>query len=351
MLPRTLSGAIKQEALALGFDAVGISRVTDSRQPVAISDQPNITAHDPDAPFSHRLYDRLTEWLRRGYHGAMAWMGQRPEKRADPRQILPDCRSIVSVAVNYLTEHRVDERTGYGRIARYAWGKDYHKVVGERLKQLEQWIRRIAPEAETRCYVDTGPIMEKVWAEQAGLGWIGKHSNLVSEEYGSWLLLGEILTTLDLEPDEPATDLCGSCTLCIQACPTKAIVEPYVVDATRCISYLTIELRGDQSAISEELQSRLGNKIFGCDDCLDVCPFNLRADPTREPVFQPTPLTLAPRLDMLAQMDESTFTTTFRESPIRRAKHAGLLRNVAMAQRNQEQAEARHRLGTAPLST
>jgi epoxyqueuosine reductase len=330
----TLSGAIKQEARALGFDAVGIARIDASA-----------------SPRQHTRFARLTQWLERGFHGTMAWMGQRPEKRADPRQILPDCRSIISVAVNYLTEHCADERMGYGRIARYAWGRDYHKVVGDRLKQLDHGIRRMAPEAETRCYVDTGPIMEKVWAEQAGLGWIGKHSNLVSDEHGSWLLLGEILTTLDLEPDEPATDLCGSCTLCIQACPTKAIVEPYVVDATRCISYLTIELRGDQAAIPEELQSRLGNKVFGCDDCLDVCPFNLRADPTREPAFQPIPLALAPRLDLLAQMDESTFTTTFRQSPIRRARHAGLLRNVAMAQRNQGQAEARHRLGTAPLST
>ena len=313
-----LSGAIKQEARALGFDAVGIARVAA-----------------PASPRQHRLLARLTQWLERGFHGTMAWMGRTPEKRADPRQILPECRSIISVGVNYLTEHRADERPGYGRIARYAWGKDYHKVIGDRLKQLDHRIRSMAPEAETRSYIDTGPIMEKAWAEQAGLGWIGKHSNLVSTEYGSWLLLGEILTTLDLEPDEPASDLCGSCTLCIQACPTKAIVEPYIVDATRCISYLTIELRGGQTAIPDELQTRLGNKIFGCDDCLDVCPFNLRAEPTREPAFQPTALTLAPGLDTLAHMDESTFATVFRQSPIRRAKYAGLLRNIAMVQRNQ----------------
>lgn len=334
MFHRTLSGAIKDEARALGFDAVGIARVDA-----------------PDSPRHHTLFTRLTQWLERGFHGTMAWMGQRPERRADPRQILAECRSIISVGVNYLTQHRAGEQTGYGRIARYAWGKDYHTVIGDRLKQLDHGIRRMAPEADTRYYVDTGPVMEKAWAQEAGLGWIGKHSNLVSDEYGSWLLLGEILTTLDLEPDEPATDLCGSCTLCIQACPTKAIVDPYIVDATRCISYLTIELRGDQSTIPEEFKSDLGNKIFGCDDCLDVCPFNLRAEPTQEPAFQPTPLTLTPSLDTLAQMDESTFTTTFRQSPIKRAKHAGLLRNVAMAQRNQEQTEARHRLGTVPLST
>ncbi len=313
-----LSGAIKQEARALGFDAVGIARIDASA-----------------SPRQHTLLTRLTQWLDRGFHGTMAWMGRTPEKRADPRQVLPGCRSIISVGANYLTEHRADERPGYGRIARYAWGKDYHNVLGDRLTQLEQRIRSIAPEASTRSYVDTGPVMEKAWAEQAGLGWIGKHSNLVSTQYGSWLLLGEILTTLELEPDEPATDLCGSCTLCIQACPTKAIVEPYVVDATRCISYLTIELRGDQTTIPDELQSRLGNRIFGCDDCLDVCPFNLRAEPTQEPAFQPTPLVLAPSLDTLSRMDEPTFSTVFQQSPIRRAKHAGLLRNVAMAQRNQ----------------
>ncbi|MBI5672925.1 MAG: tRNA epoxyqueuosine(34) reductase QueG [Nitrospirae bacterium] len=212
--------------------------------------------------------------------------------------------------------------------------RSYHKLFDSRLKQLEQVIHRMAPDAQTRSYSDTGPIMEKAWAEQAGLGWIGKHSNLVSAEYGSWLLLGEILTTLSLEADEPATDLCGSCTLCIQACPTRAITEPYIVDATRCISYLTIELRGDQTAIAHELQGGMGNKIFGCDDCLDVCPFNLRAEPTQENAFQPSRWSLSPHLNELSQLDEQTFAIVFHQSPIRRAKHQGLLRNVGIAQRN-----------------
>lgn len=241
---------------------------------------------------------------------------------------------MISVGVNYLTEHRADEQPGYGRIARYAWGKDYHKLFETRLRQLEQFIHHLVPDAQTRSYSDTGPIMEKAWAERAGLGWIGKHSNLVSPEHGSWLLLGEILTTLDLEPDEPATDLCGSCTLCIQACPTQAITEPYVVDATRCISYLTIELRGDESVIPQELQTGMGNKIFGCDDCLDVCPFNLRSEPTREEAFQPSSITLSPDLKILSELDDSTFFTLFQQSPIRRAKLHGLRRNVAIAQRN-----------------
>ena len=312
-----LSRAIKQQALELGFDAVGIARVETS-------------ACEPGTRFT-----RLIDWLGRGYHGTMAWMGRTPEKRADPRQVLAGCRSMISVGINYLTDHRADEGPGQGRIARYAWGHDYHTVLEGRLRQLEEHIRALAPDAVTRVYVDTGPIMEKAWAQQAGLGWIGKHSNLVSSQFGSWLLLGEILTTLELDPDEPGSDLCGSCTLCIQACPTMAIAEPYTVDATRCISYLTIELRDGESAIAPELQQRMGNKIFGCDDCLDVCPFNLRAEPTAEEAFQPTPLTLAPRLEALSAMDDAAFSAQFRHSPVKRTKLSGLLRNVAIAQRNQ----------------
>ncbi len=309
-----LSSAIKQAAYELGFDAVGIAVVEPA---------------DGGAPAP--LLARLRSWLERGYHGTMAWMGRDPAKRADPRLVLPGCRSIISVGMNYLTEQRADERPGRGRIARYAWGEDYHTVLSDRLAQLEGRVRSLAPGAVMRRYVDTGPVMEKAWAERAGLGWIGKHSNLVSARFGSWLLLGEILTTLELDPDEPATDLCGSCSLCIQACPTKAIPEPYVVDATRCISYLTIEFRGPLDAIPADLRSRMGNKIFGCDDCLDVCPFNLRADPGREPAFEPTPVTLGPDLEALQRMDQHTFESMFKRSPIKRAKHAGLLRNIAIA--------------------
>ena len=257
-----------------------------------------------------------------------------PARRADPQHVLPGCRSLISVGMNYLTNHRANEQPGFGRIARYAWGKDYHRVIGKKLRQLEARIAALGPAAATRSYVDTGPIMEKAWAQQAGLGWIGKHSNLVSAEFGSWLLLGEILTTLELDPDEPAADLCGSCSLCIQACPTAAIVEPYVVDARRCVSYLTIEFRGPQEAIPGELATKMGNRIFGCDDCLDVCPFNLRGESTSEPAFIPSPMTLAPRLDELGSMKEQSFAETFHDSPIRRAKRQGLARNVAIARAN-----------------
>jgi epoxyqueuosine reductase len=236
--------------------------------------------------------------------------------------------------MNYYTNNRADEKPGMGRIARYAWGKDYHLVMSRRLAQLESKIAALAPGVITKSYSDTGPIMEKAWAQQAGLGWIGKHSNLVSADGGSWLLLGEILTTLDLTADEPATDLCGSCTLCIQACPTGAILEPYIVDARLCISYLTIELRGGREVISDDLASQMGNRIFGCDDCLDVCPFNLRADATSEPAFAPTPLTLVPDLQALSQISQEDFSSTFKESPLKRAKLSGLLRNVGIAQEN-----------------
>lgn len=330
----SITAAIKREARALGFNAVGITRISGKSTESAAGDQERSPPLHSETAVPQRLFNRLTEWLRRGYQGTMAWIERAPDKRADPCQVLPGCRSIISLGINYLTDHRANEPPGYGRIARYAWGKDYHKLFDSRLKQLEQLIHRMAPDAKTRTYSDTGPIMEKAWAEQAGLGWIGKHSNLVSAEYGSWLLLGEVLTTLELEADEPATDLCGSCTLCIQACPTGAITEPYVVDATRCISYLTIELRGDETIIPHELQAGMGNKIFGCDDCLDVCPFNLRAEPTRENTFQPSSWSLAPHLSELSKLDERTFATVFQQSSIRRAKHQGFLRNVAIAQRN-----------------
>jgi epoxyqueuosine reductase len=328
----SLAEAIKREARILGFDAVGISRVDGNSQP--LGELSASFPFDPDSPLSHRLFNRLAEWLRRGYQGTMAWMTRDPGRRSNPRVVLPGCRSMVSVGMNYYTDNRANEQPGMGRIARYAWGKDYHTVMSRRLAQLEAKIVALAPSVTTRAYVDTGPIMEKAWAQEAGLGWIGKHSNLVSAECGSWLLLGEILTTLDLDPDEPATDLCGSCTLCIQACPTGAIVEPYVVDARLCISYLTIELRGGRETISDELASQMGNRIFGCDDCLDICPFNLRADATAEPAFAPSPLTLAPSLQVLAQIGEEGFASSFKESPLKRAKRNGLLRNVGIAQEN-----------------
>ncbi|MGQ0810419.1 MAG: tRNA epoxyqueuosine(34) reductase QueG [Nitrospiraceae bacterium] len=323
----SLTDTIKQEARALGLDAVGVSRIESPPRSSAISNQPT--------PLPTLLHERLMEWLERGYQGVMAWMGREPAHRADPAKVLDGCRSIISVGINYASFQRADESPGHGRVARYAWGKDYHRVLGDRLAQLEARIATLAPDARTRSYVDTGPVMEKPWAQQAGLGWIGKHSNLVSPHYGSWLLLGEILTTLELDHDEPGTDLCGSCSLCIQACPTGAITEPYVVDARRCISYLTIELRGAADKLPDDLAPKLGNRIFGCDDCLDICPYNTQAPPGTEPAFQPSGITLAPRLSELAAISEADFIRMFRESPIKRTTYVGLRRNVAQAMHNE----------------
>jgi len=305
----TLSERMKSKARDLGFQAVGVSRVASDR---------------PEAV-------RLTEWLSQGYHGDMSWMSRTAAKRKNPALLLPGIRAIVSVGMNYYTEDQPDDRPGYGRIARYARGADYHRILGERLESLVAFLDAEAPDSRNRAYVDTGAVMEKAWAQRAGLGWIGKHSNLVSGRYGSWLLLGEVLTTADLDPDEPGSDLCGTCSLCIRTCPTGAITESYVVDARRCLSYLTIEQKGQ---IPQEFQKALGNRIFGCDDCLDVCPYNHQATPTEEPAFRATPLTLNPDLDSLARQSAEEFRAAFHDSPIRRATHEGLQRSGAIALKN-----------------
>src|SRR6059036_347906 len=235
----TLTERVKRKALDLGFQAVGISRVT--------SDRPEAAS--------------LAEWLGRGYHGEMHWMARTAKKRQNPALLLPGIRAIVSVGMNYDTEDQPDDRPGHGRIARYARGEDYHQVLGERLKALASFLQAEAPDSRSRAYADTGAVMEKAWAQRAGLGWIGKHSNLVSARHGSWLVLGEVLTTAALNPDEPGADLCGTCTLCIRACPTGAITEPYVVDARRCISYLTIELHQPGDKIPDDLARKMGNRI------------------------------------------------------------------------------------------
>ena len=305
----TITEKVKRNALDLGFQVVGVSRVTSDRPESA----------------------RLAEWLARGYHGEMNWMARTAAKRKNPALLLPGIRAIISLGMNYYTDDRPDGGPGQGRIARYARGKDYHRVLGQRLESLASFLRAEAPDSRSLAHVDTGAVMEKAWAQRAGLGWIGKHSNLVSGRYGSWLLLGEVLTTAELSPDEPGADLCGTCTLCIKSCPTGAITEPYVVDARRCLSYLTIERRGH---IPEEFQAALGNYVFGCDDCLDVCPYNHQATPTAEPAFRATPLTLNPDLDGLARQSAEEFQAAFRGSAVRRAGHEGLRRSAAVARKN-----------------
>ncbi len=234
----------------------------------------------------------LRGWLDRGYQATMGWMERTAEKRMDPRKVLEGARSVIVTALNYYHPVVHAEDAAVGKISRYAWGDDYHKVVLEKLELFSAWIRETFPGTTALAYVDTGPLMEKALAARAGIGWEGKHANIITREYGSWLFLGEIVTTLALPPDEPAVDHCGSCRLCIDACPTQAIVEPYVVDAGKCISYLTIEHRGE---ISGKEKENFKNWIFGCDICQDVCPWNQKfAQPSGESRLGPHPGNEAP---------------------------------------------------------
>ncbi len=300
----TLTERIKAKALELGFTKVGIARAEELTEEAL----------------------RLRQWLGRGFHASMEWMARNVEKRTDPRRIVPGAKSVICVAMNYFTPTTHVNASGVGKISRYAWGDDYHDIVGDKLKALWGWLQEEFPGVEGRYYVDTGPVMEKVWAQRAGIGWIAKHSNVITQEVGSWVFLGEVITTLELKYDEPATDHCGTCTLCIEACPTEAIVEPYVVDSARCLSYLTIEHRGE---IEGDVRERFENWIYGCDICQDVCPWNHKfAAATDEQGFFPREWNVAPRLEAWSGMTQEEFSEKFNRSPIKRTKLAGLKRNI-----------------------
>jgi len=271
----------------------------------------------------------LRTWLDSGYAASMAWIGRNADRRSDARLVLPGARSVIAVALNYYTPQSHGSGPGTGKISRYAWGDDYHDILGEKLEQLWSWLRAESPGAEGRFYCDTGPVMEKAWAQRAGIGWLGKHGNIITPDQGSWVFLGELITTLELAYDAPATDHCGTCTLCLEACPTGAIVEPYVVDSTRCLSYLTIEHRGE---IDESLRSHLGGWIYGCDICQDVCPWNRKfARESEEPGFQPRAGNITPDLQSWSAMSVAEFQERFRGSAVKRTRHEGLLRNIRAA--------------------
>lgn len=270
---------------------------------------------------------RLKEWLARGYHGEMSWMARDVEKRLDPLELFPQARSIVVVALNYYTpdQHREDSRTG--KVSRYAWGDDYHDVLKTKLESLLSWIREQAPEAAGKICVDIQPTMDKAWAVRAGLGWLGKHTNVITPEYGSWIFIGELLLNLDLEPDAiPAEDHCGTCTMCIDACPTHAITEPYVVDSNRCISYATIELRTPELPTS--MQQDLSGWLYGCDICQDVCPWNRFEEGTDEARFAPREGNVNAELDELLALTPEAYAVRFRGSAMKRTKLTGLQRNA-----------------------
>ena len=300
-----LAQLIKDQARELGFEKVGIV---------------------PAQPLEEEGF-RLHQWLARGYHGDMKWMARDPEIRADPRKLFPAARSVVVVALNYYTpdEHASSPETG--KVSRYAWGDDYHDVLSSKLKALLGWIHEQAPAAEGKVCVDIQPMMDKVWAQRAGLGWIGKHTNLITTEYGSWVFIGELLLSIDLDYDtEQLEDHCGTCTLCIDACPTQAITDPYVVDSARCISYATIELR--EPAIPDAVSKHLEGWFYGCDICQDVCPWNRFEQVTKESRFQPREGNVNARLSELMELDQNAYAERFRGSAMKRAKLSGLQRNA-----------------------
>ena len=267
----------------------------------------------------------LFDWLARGYHASMQWMARDPERRADIEKVLPGAQTVISVVMNYNTGHQPCDDCGALKVSRYAWGTDYHLVMGEKLKALQRALEELAPDAKTLTYVDTGPVMEKVWAQRAGLGWIGKNTNLLTRRFGSWVFLGELITTVKLPTDDIHTDYCGSCTRCLDACPTDAFPEPYVLDSNKCISYWTIEHRGE---FPKELGLNFDGWVFGCDVCQDVCPWNTFGQPTGDDAYAPDPNVFCQQTERWKTLTPDEFKATFAKSPIRRTGHDGLMRNI-----------------------
>jgi epoxyqueuosine reductase len=268
-------------------------------------------------------------WLGKGGHGEMSYMERGEEKRCDPQKVLPNARSIVVLALNYFqggAAHTAAATAKTGKIARYAWGDDYHDLIQSKLDKVDEFLRQFG--GQQKSYVDTGPVLERDHAAEAGVGWHGKSTMLINERLGTWFFLAEVLTTLELPPDEPVPDRCGTCERCIKACPTGAITAPHRLDARRCISYLTIELKGP---IPLELRASIGNRIFGCDDCLDACPWNRFAKVSRETAFSARHSTAGMSLRDYLNLDDTEFRTLFRNSPIKRIKRRGFLRNVCVA--------------------
>jgi epoxyqueuosine reductase len=300
--------AIRDRALALGFDAVGFTT-------------PALSA---------AARQNLAEYLALGHHGDMGWLVEKAERRRDPKVLWPDARSVVVLGMNYAPAEdplAITARRADGAISVYARGRDYHDIVKKRLKVLARWIAATFP-GELKVFVDTAPVMEKPLAARAGIGWQGKHTNLVSREFGSWLFLGEIFLANALAPDEPEIDHCGSCRACLDACPTAAFPAPYQLDARRCISYLTIEHKGH---IDRALRAPIGNRIYGCDDCLAICPWNKFAQTAHESGFAPRDATATPSLADLAALDDAAFRALFAGSPVKRTGRDRFLRNVLIA--------------------
>jgi epoxyqueuosine reductase len=307
MTPAARAARARALALGSGFDLAGVAAA--------------------DAPAELAFF---AEWIARGHAGEMAYLTTQREKRSDLRAAFPWARSVVSVGLQYDTgvPYSTDSPSDRGWIARYAWGDDYHDVMKAMLERLAAALAAELGPLQSRVYVDTGPVVERAYAAAAGLGAWGKNTCLLHPEHGSWFFLGEVITDVEMEPDRPRTDMCGTCTACLDACPTGALVAPYVLDATRCISYLTIEVKG---AIPEDRRGGVGRHVFGCDICQDVCPWNRRRRHAGGPAFAAREGLVAPELSALADLDEDAFRALFRGSPVKRAKRRGMLRNVAVA--------------------
>jgi epoxyqueuosine reductase len=306
------SSAIKDRARSLGFDACGIAPA---------GDLPELAL--------------FPEWIARGYAAGMAYLERSADRRADVRRVLPSARTVIVTATNYNTDRPYSTECadpGRAQIARYAWGDDYHDVIAARHEALLAWMRdRAAQPFEARAYVDTGPVQERVYARHAGIGWIGKNCCVINERLGSWIFLGAIITSVQLQPDAPALDQCGTCSLCLEACPTNALVAPGMLDATRCISYLTIEHRGELPAA---MQRGIGSHVYGCDVCQEVCPWNGAPPVSSDPAWQPRPAWDGRSLDELGQMSDEELRSALRASPMRRARMDGLRRNIQVARDN-----------------
>ena len=308
-----LTESIKGKALETGFDLVGISPV--------------------DSFPENQFYK---EWLARGFAGEMKYMEREPQKRENIKNLLPEAKSVISCGLNYNTDYpySIDETDRIkGWISRYAWGDDYHEMVQKKLSDVLGFIKEVTPEdLKARLYVDTGPVLDRVYGKYSGIGWFGKNTCLINQKIGSWIFIGEIITSLELDYDRPVPDRCGTCTRCIDACPTGALLDPYVLHSRLCISYLTIELR---EKIPLQLRDKVGNNIYGCDICQDVCPWNRKAKVTNEYSFQPREGLYNPGLSSIfTRLTEEDFGMMFKGSPVKRAKRKGLLRNVLIAMGN-----------------
>ncbi len=302
---------VRQEAMRLGFDAVGFAR-------------------------ARRLEEeetRLEQWLREGRHGTMQWMENHFDKRVDPRKLVPGARSVVSVMMSYHQPALVRRQLASEnpKISKYALGEDYHKVVKEKLFELFAFAEEVIGKVEGRVFVDTAPVLDKAWAVESGLGWLGKHTNVLNRQWGSWFFLGEMILDADFDYDDPVADHCGSCTRCIDACPTDAIHEPYKVDGSKCISYFTIELRDE---IPVEYHEQMGEWIFGCDICQDVCPWNRKARSGSEERLFARPGSVDREIDYWEELNLEEYRRMFRKSAVKRAKYDGLKRNIRIAGAN-----------------